>query len=127
MFSLGERVDVTSARIPGRFEGRIALVTGAASGIGRAAARQLAAEGAVVCCADLDLMGVEQSVAAITQIGHSASSHSLDVSVEASGMQLCKTSWRLTSSSMSSLIARHLGCQPVTETASEWRRVLAVI
>jgi NAD(P)-dependent dehydrogenase (short-subunit alcohol dehydrogenase family) len=47
---------------PGRYEGRVAVVTGAASGIGRATARRLAAEGAAVACLDID-----ESVAAVAE------------------------------------------------------------
>jgi rhamnulose-1-phosphate aldolase len=51
---------------PRSHAGRIALVTGAASGIGKAIATRLAAEGACVVVADLDL---EKAQAAATEIG----------------------------------------------------------
>jgi len=41
----------------GRLEGKVAVITGAASGIGRASARRFAAEGAKVVVADLDEAG----------------------------------------------------------------------
>jgi rhamnulose-1-phosphate aldolase/alcohol dehydrogenase len=51
---------------PNPLAGRIALVTGAASGIGKAIATRLAAEGACVVIADLDL---EKAQAAAAEIG----------------------------------------------------------
>ena len=42
-----------------QFDGKVALVTGAASGIGRAAALRFAQEGAEVFCADLNLQGAQ--------------------------------------------------------------------
>jgi len=44
-----------------RFEGKVAIVTGAASGLGRAVARRLASEGANVACIDLNGPGAEET------------------------------------------------------------------
>ena len=48
-----------SFRTGGRVSGNIAIVTGAAAGIGRASALRLAQEGALVCLSDIDESGVE--------------------------------------------------------------------
>jgi NAD(P)-dependent dehydrogenase (short-subunit alcohol dehydrogenase family) len=49
----------------GRFEGKIAIVTGAASGLGRAVAQRLASEGANVACLDLNAAGAEETAGAL--------------------------------------------------------------
>ncbi|HEY1734739.1 MAG TPA: SDR family NAD(P)-dependent oxidoreductase, partial [Acidimicrobiales bacterium] len=52
---------------PGRFAGKAALVTGAGSGIGRATARRLAAEGAAVACLDIAEDAVKTVAAEIAE------------------------------------------------------------
>ncbi|TML10570.1 MAG: SDR family oxidoreductase, partial [Actinobacteria bacterium] len=55
-----ERYKLALAPPAGELEGRIALVTGGASGIGRASARALAARGAHIVVADLNLAGAQE-------------------------------------------------------------------
>jgi len=65
-----------------RLEGRVALVTGAASGIGRATAGRLAEEGAVVVVTDVqDTLG-EEVVAELRERGRTAVFLHLDVASE---------------------------------------------
>jgi NAD(P)-dependent dehydrogenase (short-subunit alcohol dehydrogenase family) len=69
------------ARIPGLFDltGKSALVTGAASGLGRAIAIGLAAHGADVVTADLNLAGAEATSAVIRDLGRRSESLAVDV------------------------------------------------
>jgi NAD(P)-dependent dehydrogenase (short-subunit alcohol dehydrogenase family) len=60
---------------------RVGLVTGAASGIGRASARLLAAEGALVTVVDIDRGGGEETVRMIRDAGGSAEFAECDVSI----------------------------------------------
>jgi 3-oxoacyl-[acyl-carrier protein] reductase len=66
--------------VSNRFEGKVAIVTGAAQGIGAAIAQRLAAEGAAVAVADLTAERGEETVAAIVKNGGHAVAYGADVS-----------------------------------------------
>ncbi|MGD0850760.1 SDR family oxidoreductase [Bradyrhizobium sp.] len=62
-----------------RLKGRIAIVTGAGSGIGRASAVLFAREGAFVALVDRDSAGMQQTLAAMRDAGGDGSEHRGDV------------------------------------------------
>src|ERR1043166_2246534 len=65
-----------------QMEGKIAVVTGAARGNGRAIAERLAREGAHVVCADIDGRAMERTVGDIASGGATAEAVECDVSKE---------------------------------------------
>lgn len=61
------------------FEGKVAVITGAASGIGRALSIALARRGADLAIADLDERGLEETRGAIENLGRRVLAQKLDV------------------------------------------------
>jgi NAD(P)-dependent dehydrogenase (short-subunit alcohol dehydrogenase family) len=112
----------------GRLDGKVAWVTGAASGIGRASAIELAARGARVACADLDAAGAENVAKEIAQAGGEAIGLALDVSDAAANERSVAEAVR----HFGALHLAHLnagiatGAAVLDITAEEWRRTLAV-
>ncbi|KQU35616.1 SDR family NAD(P)-dependent oxidoreductase [Rhodococcus sp. BP-241] len=73
------------------FRGRVAVVTGAGSGIGRALALELASRGARLALSDVDSVGLAATVAAVEQRGGEVRSDHLDVSERGSVLDYAET------------------------------------
>jgi NAD(P)-dependent dehydrogenase (short-subunit alcohol dehydrogenase family) len=113
----------------GRLAGKVALVTGAASGLGAETARRMAAEGAAVLLTDRDVAGGEAVAAGINAGGARASFVAHDVTNE--------EDWRTAVSTASGSFGRLdilvnnagiVGNQLdlMTHSLDDWRRILAV-
>jgi rhamnulose-1-phosphate aldolase/alcohol dehydrogenase len=126
-----ERYKLAQAPPPGELAGRVAVVTGGASGIGRAAARMLAARGAHVVVGDLNTEGAEE-VAGEIVASHGlrrALAVSVDVTSEESVINMTRRTV-LEYGGLDVLVASAglATSSPVTDTTlEEWERNYAVL
>ncbi|HEY9036637.1 MAG TPA: SDR family NAD(P)-dependent oxidoreductase [Pseudomonadales bacterium] len=111
-----------------RFDDKVALITGAGSGIGQATAVRLAAEGARVFCVDINPAGLEATQSTIAEHGGQAFVHVCDVSDEAAikaCVEACITQWdRLDVLCNMAGILRFDNAHELT--TANWQRVIAI-
>jgi NAD(P)-dependent dehydrogenase (short-subunit alcohol dehydrogenase family) len=115
--------------MPGQFSGKVALVTGGSSGMGRAAALAFAREGASVVVADTDAPGGEETVHRIQESGGEALFVPTDVSqssaVESLVAATVATYGRLDCAFNNAGINIERG--PLTEgTEAVWDRIISI-
>jgi 3-oxoacyl-[acyl-carrier protein] reductase len=116
-----------------RLKDKVAIITGAAHGIGKAYARRFAEEGARVVIADIDAQGGEATARAILDAGGSAWARATDVrslpSVEGLMQETVKKLGRvdILLNNAAIYVTQELWKGPVEELAlDEWDRVIEV-
>ena len=111
-----------------RFEDKVVLLTGAASGIGRATAERLASEGARLLCLDVQAEALEESAKLAADCGAEVEARLCDVSSEdESGAAVAACVGRFGRLDVLCNVAGILRFDHAHELSLEaWRRVMAV-
>jgi NAD(P)-dependent dehydrogenase (short-subunit alcohol dehydrogenase family) len=113
----------------GRVEGKVALITGGGSGIGRATALLFGREGAKVVVADYNAEGGERTVKTVKEAGGTAVFHAADVSnpqdVDGLMHKVVETYGRLDCAFNNAGIEGQMGDTPEC-SLENWNRVIAI-
>jgi meso-butanediol dehydrogenase/(S,S)-butanediol dehydrogenase/diacetyl reductase len=112
-----------------RLEGQVAVITGAANGIGRATARLFAREGARLMLADIHEQGLQETLTLVRNEGGEAILKRTDVSVEAEVRELIGLA--LSTYSRIDILCNNAGITGQmssleAQDAEDWRKVFEV-
>lgn len=112
----------------GELDGQVAVVTGAGSGIGRATAIRLSADGASVVAADIDVDTARATVEEIAASGQAARAHAVDITDDESIERLRRSV--LETEGHCDVLVNNAGweqIQPFVDTDREfWQRIVSI-
>jgi len=111
-----------------RLKGKVAIVTGSGTGIGRATAELFGEQGALVIVADIDGDSADETVQRIKSAGHEATAVQADISMQADAEKIAKTAVDVygTINILVNNAAVFVFGQVEQVTEEDWDRVLAV-
>lgn len=109
-----------------RMRGALALVTGAGSGIGRAAAMRLAAEGARVACVDRVAAAADETAGAIKAAGGEAFGLGADVTDEAACARMVAAAVQRFGGLTTVVNSAGVGPQRELSPSEEFRQIVAI-